>query len=250
MPSPIRRHHALAFAIALLPFAAAAQSPPYRYAPGPDLPGLGRHDPRIVADISVAPWNAIVRLQIAGLSTCTAVMVAPTIALTAAHCLFSSRLGHFVPASAIHILTGYNSGDYAAEAVAKSYQLSAGYDPRQPEATRGRDAARIMLAAPIVAETIPLPLAPAVADQHIILAGFNQDRAQRLQIDPDCQILSVGTELQRHNCTGTRGSSGGPLLARSASGWTIIGLQSGAYPRDAGGVAVLPSTLNALLTAP
>ena len=225
--------------VALLPFAAAAQG----------LPGLGHHDPRVVADIAAPPWNAVVRLQIGGFGLCTAVMVAPDIALTAAHCLYSARSGHFMPAEALHVLTGYADGNFTGHSIVRRYRLASGYDPRQPEATRSADAAALTLVSPLIPASLALPLAAPQAGQHVVLPGYNQDRAQRLQIDPDCEVLGFGQLLLRHSCTGTKGGSGGPLLRHDPDGWKIIGLQSGAYPRDAGGVAVLSVTLNALLRA-
>ncbi len=235
---PVRRGYQRRWLIfALLPFAAAAQG----------LPGLGRHDPRIAADVVRPPWNAVVRLQIAGVSLCTAVMVAPNLVLTAAHCLYSIRTGHFMPAAAIHVLSGYADGKFAGHSLVTTYRLVPGYDPRRPDATRPADAAVLTLAIPLIPARLALPLAAAQAGQQIVLPGFNQDRAQRLQIDPDCVVLGVGGSLLRHSCAGTRGGSGGPLLRHDPDGWKIVGLQSGADPHNAGGVAVLSQTLAALL---
>ena len=230
--------------VALLPSLAAAQL----------LPGVGGTDPRIAPNPTLPPWNAVVRVQVPGVSLCTAFMVAPTIALTAAHCVYGSRLGHFAPAGSIHLLSQYAGGSFAHHAVVQSYRIAAGYDPRAPDATRGTDAAVLVLAEDLTGGP-SLPIAAIFPDEPAILtlAGYSQDRAQRLQIDPYCRALGMvidrsGAPLLRHSCAGTKGTSGGPILRQDQDGnWRVVGLQSGARPNERGGVAVPGATLRLLL---
>lgn len=230
--------------IALTPLLAAAQQ----------LPGLRGADPRIGINPNLPPWNAVVRLQVPGVSVCTGFVVAPAIVLTAAHCLYGNRLGHFVPAVSIHLLSGYQSGSFARHEVVQSYRIALGYDPRAPDATRGSDAAVLVLAESITAAP-PLPIAVIVPlnDTILTLAGYSQDRVQRLQIDPDCHALGLladrtGAPLLRHSCAGTRGTSGGPIMHLDEEGrWRVVGLQSGAQPNERGGVAVTGATLRSML---
>ncbi len=234
----------LGLIVALLPSLAAAQH----------LPGLGTDDPRVAINTGRPPWNSVVRLQIPGVAVCTAFMTSPTRALTAAHCLYSARLGHFAPAASIHVLSGYSDGAFSQHVLAQAYIVAPGYDPRAPDHTRGADAAMITLATPVPGG-VGLELARTVPSEGtmLMLAGYSQDRAQRLQIDPKCRSLGIvadagGQPLLRHSCAGTRGTSGGPLLMQSADGsWLVAGLQSGANPTQIGGVAVTSETLAALL---
>lgn len=196
----------------------------------------------------------MVRVQVPGVSVCTGFMVAPNIALTAAHCLYGNRLGHFVPADSIHLLSRYASGSFAHHSLVQSYRVAAGYDPRAPGATRGSDAAVLVLAEDVAAAP-PLPIAAIIPLNETILAlaGYSQDRAQQLQIDPDCRALGVvvdqsGASLLHHSCAGTKGTSGGPILHQDENGgWRVVGLQSGARPQERGGVAVTGATLRLLL---
>ncbi len=244
MTAPIIGHHALGLLVALLPSLAAAQP----------LPGLGATDPRIAVDPSQAPWNAVVRVQVPGVSVCTGFMVAPRVALTAAHCLYGNRLGHFVPAGSIHLLSRYESGGFAHHTLVQSYRIAPGYDPRAPDATRGSDAAVLVLTEDVAAgQRLPIATVVPLTETILALAGYSQDRAQRLQIDPGCRALGlvvdqVGALMLRHSCAGTKGTSGGPILQRDENGdWRVVGLQSGANPNERGGVAVTGATLRLLL---
>ena len=202
----------------------------------------------MAADVTQPPWNAVLRVQIPGVAVCTAVLVAPRLALTAAHCLYSARLGHFVPPSAVHVLNGYASGDFTGHSLVPSYRVLPDYNPLAPDATRPGDAALLRLATPLIA--VPLPLLDARPGQTVTLAGYSQDRAQRLQIDPTCHLLPSPGPLLAHSCTGTKGSSGGPLLRQADDGqWQVVGLQSASNTRAAGGLAVPAATLRALLAA-
>ena len=190
----------------------------------------------------------MLRVQIPGVAICTAVLVAPSAALTAAHCLYSARLGHFVPASAIHVLNGYTSGSFAGHTLVQSYHVLPDYNPQAPDATRIGDAAVLRLAAPVAAAA--LPLVDPDTSQSVTLAGYSQDRAQRLQIDPSCQLRPSPGLLLAHSCTGTKGGSGGPLLQQTADGrWQVVGLQSASNSHAAGGLAIPAATLRALLAA-
>jgi protease YdgD len=50
----------------------------------------------------------------------------------------------------------------------------------------------------------------------------------------------VAPPLMRHDCTGTRGSSGAPLLVRTPAGFAILGVAVAAAREGAGGLAVRP----------
>ena len=64
----------------------------------PSLPGVGVTDDRVTVDAAVAPWRSLERLQIPGENRCTAVLIGPRTALTAAHCLWAWRTHRFVAA--------------------------------------------------------------------------------------------------------------------------------------------------------
>jgi protease YdgD len=194
-------------------------------------------------DAAQAPWRSLARLQVPGEARCTAVVVAPRLVLTAAHCLFGARLGHYMPAGSVHVLTGYAAGSYAKHSLAVSYQLGA-QSPSGP----ATDFAVVTLAEPIGDAPLPLAAANPPPGTKIMLGGYNQDRGEVIEADLGCAIVATPPGRLVHSCAGTHGTSGAPLLARDAAGaWTIVGLQVAAFVDHAGGIAVPASTLRAAL---
>lgn len=208
------------------------------------LPGLG-DGRRVVVDEARAPWSSLVRVQVAGVSRCTGVVIAPRRVLTAAHCLFNPRVGHFVPPGSVHVLTRYAAGGYGRHLRVAVYATLAGWTPQNR--LFGLDAAVLTLEAEAGVPALALADAPP---GPALLAGYNQDRAEVLEADPDCAVLGVtadaaGDALLRHDCAATRGTSGAALLVRDGAGWAVGGLQSGAVA-GRGGVAVPAATLRRL----
>lgn len=193
------------------------------------------------------------RLQIPGAARCTAFLVAPRVALTAAHCLYLRRAGHFAPAGSVHVLAGYSAGRFTRAAVATGYRLLPGYDPRARPEDFGADAAAVTLDRALAEPGAVLALT-ADGGPAAMLGGYNQDRAEVIEADRRCRVLgrtrdAAGRALLLHDCAATRGTSGAPLLVAGPGGWAVAGLQVAAAAGRAEGVAVPAATLRRLLTA-
>lgn len=221
-------------------------------AAAPVLPGMGGADPRLRVDASQPPWRAVARLQVPGIARCTAVMVAPRVAVTAAHCLWSRRLGGWVPPGAVHLLTGYAAGAFSAHLLAEGYRIAPGYDPAKPDATRGADLALLSLTAP-AADVLALAPESPRPGTAAVLGGYNQDRAEVIEADTHCTVTATardggGRALLLHDCTATRGTSGGPLLVRDPEGrLALAGVQMAGRTAGAGGAAVPVELVRRLL---
>jgi len=209
--------------------------------PRSELPGLGDAAARQPVDTKAAPWRSLGRVQTELGSRCTGTLIAPARVLTAAHCLLSPRAGGLVQPGSIHFLLGYAAGRYTAHARVAAFQLAPGYQP----ASRGpasADWAILQLASPLT-EAPPLPLAPARATDAVMLGGYQQDRAEVILADTACRLVGLrrGQDgpVLLHDCAGTRGASGAPLLRREpAGGWSVIGIAVAATRGQSGGLGI------------
>ncbi|WP_426959190.1 trypsin-like serine peptidase [Muricoccus radiodurans] len=197
--------------------------------PRSELPGIGPDDRRRVVDAGAAPWRALGRVQTELGSRCTGTLVGPRTVLTAAHCLVAPRSLNLVRPGSVHFLLGYRQGAWTAQARAVSMIIGPGFDPRA-RAPAGADWALLTLDAPLAVPDGPLPLLEAMpAGTALALGGYQQDRPELLMADTECRSLGNAEQEGRpvlvHDCVGTRGSSGAPLLARRPDGgWAVAGV--------------------------
>lgn len=216
------------------------------------LPGLAEVDPRVPIDTRSPPWSVLLRLSVPGGPRCSAVLLAPRLAATAAHCVWNPRTSAYAPPGSVHLLAGYHSGEHVAHAVAQTYRVAPGYDPAHPGDTRGADLAVLLLAAPLPGGPLGLLEADS-GTRAAALGGFSQDRAQAALADPGCRVLgraadAGGRPLLAHSCAATRGASGGPLLGQAPDGsWRLLGLAVGAFGPTVGGVAVPAAAIREML---
>lgn len=238
---------ALALLLLVAPSALAQQRP----IPRSTLPGIGATDPRQPVDGNAAPWRALGRVQLEIGGRCTGTLVAPRLVLTAAHCLVSGRTHQLVQPGTAHFLLGYRQGEFAGHARVASFRIGPGYVP----ATGGpaaADWALLTLAAPLpVDRVLPLLREPPAPRSALMLGGYQQDRPEVLLADTGCRALGItqqgGQPVLLHDCAGTRGSSGAPLLAQGADGrWGVAGVASRVQVDAALGQAVPAGSVGAV----
>ena len=208
-------------------------SPPPATAP-PVRPGIGAHDARIREDPNSTPWRAVGKIQIAAaswLSSCTGALVGPALVLTAAHCVFNEHAGQFYRPAAVHFLIGADGDSYAGHAQVVSFITGARYDHAHPAQSLGSDWALLKLDTKLGTPDRILALSDAVPaiGTPLMIGGYSEDRRYILTADQNCRVIGAvldgnGTRLLRHNCTGTRGISGAPLLIKDHGTWRIGGI--------------------------
>jgi protease YdgD len=214
----------------------------------PILPGIGAVDPRIRVDLNALPWRAIGKLQANSGNlhlACTGTLVGPVTVLTAAHCVFNIRTQAYFPPTAVHFLIGYAGGDYAGEARGTRLVVGAAFDPKQAKATSGSDWALLTLDRRLGTPDRVLPLreTPPEIGMNAAIGGYSRDHPLVLTADVGCRVVGLaadtsGRPLLRHNCTGTEGTSGAPLLVQEGGVWQVGGVQVAGEFGVAAGFAV------------
>ena len=234
VPKP--RHGWNAFALALS-IAGSCQVAP---ALGQATDGNLAHHAKV--DASAYPWSSVGKLFNSVGGSCTGAVIARDKILTAAHCLYAFRTHRFLPPDAIHVLLGYDRGDYSTHARVARYKLGPGYDPTAERGTAASDWAVLDLAEPLPASARPLRVfAQAIVPKtRIMVGGFARDRAYVMTADTACQVLGpVAGNLISHDCLIAPGDSGAPLLVRTAGDEVqILGIAVGIWHVGKGQVGI------------
>lgn len=187
-----------------------------------------------LAQGSGASRSAIARFHNGSGGYCTAVLVDDRRAVTAAHCLYSARTGRLLPASSLHLLFGYNRGDYGFHARVAGYEKG-GFDPARINATATRDWAVLTLRSPVPARFSRLETGGSAAGRSFRVAGFAAPRKYVLSAWQECEVASTGSFITSE-CKASEGMSGAPLVDMATG--ALIGIQIGRVSRDGQSVLV------------
>jgi protease YdgD len=186
---------------------------PLPQAPTPDL------DPR------AWPLSAVGKLNVVtgpgSRQYCTATLVGPRHALTAAHCLWDRARQLWADPAGVHFVAGYAQGRYTAHSVAKAYIKPDAYRFGTSREDLGRDWAVVELAEPIALK--PLSLSRAIGQDTratmligIVHAGYKSYANQIVSVERGCQARyePAVLPLLEHFCRVAPGESGSALILR------------------------------------
>jgi protease YdgD len=178
----------------------------------PILSSIFGPDNRILADVRVYPYNAIVSVRTIkqdGLSyTCTGAWVGPRLVLTAAHCLE----GHD-PQTSVRVRTADGRGDVLARG---PFVSTYGQVPIQRIGHDSHDWVLIELPRALgqagwLEVDEEFSVGPRFVEP-VRLAGYSSDRSG-LTVHENCLVMQARRDgTMGHDCDMTRGASGAPIL--------------------------------------
>lgn len=203
-------------------------------------PGIRDHyfgqDDRQVVDASRYPWSAIGEVHFRGGGSCTAALVAPNVAVTAAHCFFTDGR----PDSATEFLAGRHGDGHVARANVIRHFVPPAYDEQRHAETNeinNLDWAFFVLDRPIgrTAGTLGVhPVTEADLEQavrgtwyRVSQAGYSWDAPDRMTGHIGCRIIGAQDDSTIfHECDTTLGDSGSPIFIEKDGGYYIIAVDS------------------------
>ncbi len=175
--------------------------------------------------------DSIGRLNYAGYKKrvhCTAFLVSPKIAMTAAHCIEGLQ------PEDVHLLLGYDRGSWREHLRATHFWLS----------PNGEDLAALCLAQPAGAEPLTLHAVTAKQNQAISVLGYGLPGVHRMS-RKNCQVKAIsprgGLVL---DCPVTKGTSGGPVLTEQLS--AVFAVMSATTKRESLAISIPPLDLTKL----
>ncbi len=156
---------------------------------------------------------SIGRLNYAGFSDlqhCTASLVAPRVAVTAFHCLVEDNVPD------MHLLLGYDRGQWNEHLRPLSAQLAAGTD----------DTALLCLDRPSAVAPLALAARPVGRGEPVVVIGYGKPQVY-VANRTACRVTETAVDgAFRMDCPLTPGTSGAPVLRDLDGAYEIVGVVS------------------------
>ncbi len=194
------------------------------------------------------PFSAVVRVNREIGGHCTGFAIDARAILTAAHCLWLERPRNWIRPTSLHVLAGYDRGQYRQHLRVVEYRVPAGYAPKLGNPDRAADWAVLVLDQAFSGAPAPLAVKPPRLNASFIIAGFANSRLHRLTRHVNCKLQRIGQRAFQHSCATAKGVSGAPILGWEGGARATYGLHV-ASSRVAGIAVTSASILKEFQTA-
>jgi len=218
-------------------------------APPSGLPAgqLGPKDRRVRIGPDEWPWSAIGRINVvSGPSQrgfCTGTLIGPRQVVTAAHCLFNSRVNDWAKPDSVHFVIGQSGETFFGHSVAERFVTSPQFRFKMEDRPRYDYIAADQIKNDWAIVTLhdafnvkPVPIKPvrsaefteAAAGEQVALAGYGVDHQYVLSVHKGCaaKIDWPDAGSITHMCDSAPGESGGPILLLRDGAAALIGIHS------------------------
>jgi V8-like Glu-specific endopeptidase len=204
--------------------------------------GAAAQGRRLIDEAEAQAWRGVGRLNIAGRRFCTATLIAPDVAVTAAHCLFHPNTRRPVPPREMRFVAGLRFGGFAASRRVRAVATHPAYDydGRATMRSLSSDVALLALDGPVPGTAAAaFSIGPFLAsDGGMTLVSYARDRAHAPSIERRCQVATALWPVAALTCEVTYGASGAPVFAEGVDGPRVVAVVSALGRTDAGQVAL------------
>ena len=162
-------------------------------------------------------WEGVGRLNVGRWGMCTGALVAPSLVLTAAHCIHHPTTGSVVPPSTIEFLAGWRNGSAAAYRNVRRVISHPDYDFTGLEGNVRvtNDLALLELESPIQLPNVrPFLIGERPRKGASVgVVSYARDRAENPSLQEVCHVLARSPGALYLSCEATFGASGAPVFS-------------------------------------